>query len=524
MQSVEDDLVRVKRRAQVKYNKLDAVLAGLENEVNAALDELATIDGSKEEHSEKMIAINSSIRRHTEAVVSKKPLSTTKVIHKDYFTYLSHLGKTIDKNLRPDLQILSDFLNMEENGESAEDLEASLALETRKNSRRINATLSQLTLTPSIALKPAVSDENTKNVKEFGEKEPNSSIDPSKMKTMSPSIVRLTELVKGDVEETKLFYDSRASLLQNLDQLSLVQNSANLTQVQEQSAKALGPGPQAKSNDTSKDTEGPKDVGGRAHPERGSSLKKQQSLRAYMLSDYYLKQKKTEEALAVMETYIKEALNPHPSDLEIVQLSKKLHFWTLLRTGSPKTAILFLRSHTNTAGVPSSQDLSLEEVGELLHLATYRGNTQPPKRLGKHETDRLLAKTLGSLDRRIRKLHNRPEVSVFRVAVLAGIVALPSLLQHKHLLEEGENDKELQVGVDLPKEMLFHSVIQCPITREICDTTHNRPLVQSCGHIVGEASVRKMMETNPLCKSTGSFKCPTCPSTQKPDTLQPLVY
>lgn len=523
MKSVEVDLDRVKRRSQATQNKLDGVLNTLESDLDQILDSLIKVEASQEDESEKMIEINSILRKQTEKLVSKKPLSSTKAVHKDYFTYLSHLGKTIDKNLKSDLQTLSEYIRFgsdEHNqtssrGPSPENRSYSGSKSSPASAARVSPTSQDPSLPNS--------QQNTRLFQIRSGLEHHPPEQTSDRPPIPEEQIGLLEIVKKYIEESSLVKVSVSTTIQNHLGASKPEETPNLVSKPADDKEASDSLNSVKETDISVSPQRIQEMAPSPSSDKPLPTRKQETLKAYILMDNYLKQGKSDESLGVMTSYIKSSVNPHPTDLEILKLLKQLHFWTLMSTSSPKAAINFIKENTNVAGANTGSDLTMEDLGCLLHLATYKGAANYPMRLSKYDPRHLLAKTLATTNRRVRKMHNLDETADFRMAILAGVIALPCLLQHKHILEEANGDRELQVGVQLPKDMQHHSIIQCPITREICGVQANRPMLQGCGHIIGETSVNKMMETA-NCKATGSFKCPTCPNQQKPDTLRHIVY
>ncbi|CAE7510882.1 unnamed protein product, partial [Symbiodinium microadriaticum] len=53
------------------------------------------------------------------------------------------------------------------------------------------------------------------------------------------------------------------------------------------------------------------------------------------------------------------------------------------------------------------------------------------------------------------------------------------------------------------KNLSFHSVFSCPVSREIASPGNN-PVLLSCGHVILKSSLRA------LPKRASRFKCPTC--------------
>jgi hypothetical protein len=162
--------------------------------------------------------------------------------------------------------------------------------------------------------------------------------------------------------------------------------------------------------------------------------------------------------------------------------------------------------------------------GELVGLAIRKDLDNLPKRLKDYRLDVVLEKCKQMISKEIRKSLGLPEVPPLQEVICAGLIALPELTQHSLDLLSVKKDKEMPVQVHLPKHMVHHSVVYCPITRECCHEESNKALFQNCGHVVGEHSVRKMLESNKKYRENDSFKCPTCPNQQKLSTMKEVHY
>lgn len=66
------------------------------------------------------------------------------------------------------------------------------------------------------------------------------------------------------------------------------------------------------------------------------------------------------------------------------------------------------------------------------------------------------------------------------------------------------------------KEHTFHSVLTCPVSREMA-TPDNPPVLLQCGHVVLSTSMRALPSSR-----TGRFKCPTCYHEMRQDSCMSL--
>lgn len=197
----------------------------------------------------------------------------------------------------------------------------------------------------------------------------------------------------------------------------------------------------------------------------------------------------------------------------------KLGYLNLIAQGKRSEGIAFLKKFHTLKNL----DFSVH-YGEMISLATYKDLSSLPKRLTNYCQETILEKCLQMISKRIRKSLGLPEVSPLQEIVSAGLLAYPELSKDPVVFCSDRKDSDLTAQIHLPSHMVHHSIIYCPITREFCHEETNRALYQSCGHVVGEQSVRKMMESNKKNKETDSFKCPTCPNQQRLSTMKEVNY
>jgi hypothetical protein len=197
----------------------------------------------------------------------------------------------------------------------------------------------------------------------------------------------------------------------------------------------------------------------------------------------------------------------------------KLTFLDLINEGKRLESINFLqRTYQDNLF-----DFSVH-YGEMISISTLKEPSSLPKRLAQYNLEGVLENCNQMISKRIRKTLGLPEVPPLQEIVCAGLIAFPELSKEMSGLDSLNLGDDLEVQVHLPGHMVHHSVIYCPITREFCHEDTNRALHQHCGHVVGEHSVRKMMESNKKNKETDSFKCPTCPNQQRLSTMKEVHY
>jgi hypothetical protein len=78
---------------------------------------------------------------------------------------------------------------------------------------------------------------------------------------------------------------------------------------------------------------------------------------------------------------------------------------------------------------------------------------------------------------------------------------------------------EIPYAPELEKSFNYHSMIVCPISKEVCSPGNNAMLLK-CGHIVSEQSIKRML----VSRNRKKFKCPTCPNEQSISQVRKIDY
>lgn len=127
-----------------------------------------------------------------------------------------------------------------------------------------------------------------------------------------------------------------------------------------------------------------------------------------------------------------------------------------------------------------------------------------------NDFDLLRAEFLQEAKRLYCVTDNNPLFEVFH----AGVIAYPQFLQHaKCLNKDLQKDQTVGLSIDLPDEFCYHSTIVCPVNKEVC-TRENPPVVLNCGHVISDASAKKLAQMNGELLGSRKFKCPVCPDEQ----------
>jgi hypothetical protein len=103
-----------------------------------------------------------------------------------------------------------------------------------------------------------------------------------------------------------------------------------------------------------------------------------------------------------------------------------------------------------------------------------------------------------------------PLFEVFR----AGVLTYPQFIQFADCFRK-DDTREDTVGVSLalPEDFNHHSLIVCPVSKEVC-TPDNPPVMLTCGHVISDASAKKLGQAFNDFGAAKKFKCPVCPEEQ----------
>lgn len=105
---------------------------------------------------------------------------------------------------------------------------------------------------------------------------------------------------------------------------------------------------------------------------------------------------------------------------------------------------------------------------------------------------------------------SNPLFEVFR----AGVFAYPQFVSHIQCLDKDlQRDETLGLSLDLPEGFSYHSTIVCPVSKELC-TADNPPVALACGHVISDASAKKLAQMTGDLQGARKFKCPVCPEEQ----------
>jgi len=194
----------------------------------------------------------------------------------------------------------------------------------------------------------------------------------------------------------------------------------------------------------------------------------------------------------------------------------KLKFIELLRHGNKMEAIKYARQ--NFPSFVSGQE---KEVQSLMGAVMYSGEALEQSPYGDLLAPSQWQETADMFLRDACALLGLSMESPLSVAVTAGCVALPSLLNIKQVMQQRQvsvwNAKdELPIEIDLGQDCRFHSVFACPILRQQI-TDHNPPMKLVCGHVISRDALAKLTQGHKL-------KCPYCPLEQNPSDARQIFF
>jgi len=194
----------------------------------------------------------------------------------------------------------------------------------------------------------------------------------------------------------------------------------------------------------------------------------------------------------------------------------KLKFIELLRAGKKMDAIKYAR-----ANFPSFVTGQEKEVQSLMGAVMYAGPALEQSPYGDLLAPSMWQETADMFLRDACALLGLSMESPLQVAVNAGCVALPALLNIKQVMQQRHvsmwTDKdELPIEIDLGQDSRFHSVFACPILRQQI-TDNNPPMKLVCGHVISRDALAKLTQAHKL-------KCPYCPIEQNPSDARQIFF
>eukprot|EP00090_Calanus_glacialis_P035013 TRINITY_DN5982_c0_g1_i1.p1 TRINITY_DN5982_c0_g1~~TRINITY_DN5982_c0_g1_i1.p1 ORF type:complete len:409 (+),score=164.64 TRINITY_DN5982_c0_g1_i1:78-1304(+) len=195
----------------------------------------------------------------------------------------------------------------------------------------------------------------------------------------------------------------------------------------------------------------------------------------------------------------------------------KLKFVDLLKKGSKMEAIKYARQN-----FPSFVYGQEREVQSLMGAVMYSGSALEQSPYGHLLSPAQWQETADLFLRDACALLGLSMESPLTVAVNAGCVALPALLNIKQVMQQRQvsavwNAKdELPIEIELGGDCRYHSVFACPILRQQV-SDNNPPMKLVCGHVISRDALAKLAQGHKL-------KCPYCPHEQNPADARQIFF
>lgn len=195
----------------------------------------------------------------------------------------------------------------------------------------------------------------------------------------------------------------------------------------------------------------------------------------------------------------------------------KLKFVDLLKKGSKMEAIKYARQN-----FPSFVYGQEREVQSLMGAVMYSGSALEQSPYGHLLSPTQWQETADLFLRDACALLGLSMESPLTVAVNAGCVALPALLNIKQVMQQRQvsavwNAKdELPIEIELGGDCRYHSVFACPILRQQV-SDNNPPMKLVCGHVISRDALAKLAQGHKL-------KCPYCPHEQNPADARQIFF
>lgn len=182
----------------------------------------------------------------------------------------------------------------------------------------------------------------------------------------------------------------------------------------------------------------------------------------------------------------------------------------------------FLKNHDPHAAIEKARKYlsdfyelrpnDLAELSTALALWRSSGGSTPPVTISVNE---VAAKSLEELEAGLRRSllnHMRlAPTSPLATAYLASVECLPLYAKTARLLQTGATEwtskTELPMEVPLPRDLQFHPVFVCPVSKEET-SAENPPVILPCGHVLSRDSASDLEEYSRMVMET---KCPYCP-------------
>ena len=207
-------------------------------------------------------------------------------------------------------------------------------------------------------------------------------------------------------------------------------------------------------------------------------------------------------------------------DSDLLFQAYRYYFQRLVKQGKIEEAINLSREKL----AADNNYQNCEEISKLMTSIVYMDDldNSPYSELYDNEMTTFELKKI--LERDSKRIVGLPAENPLQTVFRAGVLTQPQFMKVKDIInkkdENGKgNDMEIPYAAELDKSFNYHSMIVCPISKEVC-SPDNSAMMLKCGHIVSEQSIKKML----ISRNKKKFKCPTCPNEQSISQVRKIIY
>ncbi|CAJ2499903.1 Uu.00g027560.m01.CDS01 [Anthostomella pinea] len=165
------------------------------------------------------------------------------------------------------------------------------------------------------------------------------------------------------------------------------------------------------------------------------------------------------------------------------------------------------------------QHRHLREIQQLSCAMVYSPNLSASPYRSTFDISLAFDEVSASFTREFCSLLGLSAESPLYVAATAGALALPQFVKYNAIMKakgtEWTTQNELPYETPLPKNMIYHSIFVCPVSKEQTTET-NPPMILPCGHVLAKESLQRLAKGS-------RYKCPYCPSEGVTKDAKPII-
>ena len=194
-------------------------------------------------------------------------------------------------------------------------------------------------------------------------------------------------------------------------------------------------------------------------------------------------------------------------------LLHQLEVSRLINESNRDAAQCYIRDHLSSFIDTDKWSVVLKMMGRLMFI----GADKVPSRYREVDVEETWRKVRVEVVEVWCALKGEPRHPHLMVALAAGYEVMPVLLKYMALPALFRKTRELHVPA-LPRGMLFHSSISCPVTQQVTTDGDgaNPAMMLPCCHVISKAAVAT------LSRSNQTLKCPYCPRENTQTECKPL--